>query len=433
MTPTALAVHIDAAAEDSFVDTAQPVAVARNRLRQRLVWGVVDQAVSSLTNLALLVLVARTVGVAELGAFGVAFAIYAVGLAAVRACVGEPYAMTQPATTSDAVRPAAAAAVAVGLATGVVVLATASLVDGVLRSALLPLGAFLPGLVLQDCWRYVLTAQGRAKAAVANDLVWSGVLVAGAGVLVTRHAATLGSLVSCWGIAATVAAVVGFVQLGFRPSLRQPFAWWRDYASVWPGLLLEHLALVGGAHLSLVLVGVVAELEAVGALRGATTALGPVNLLYLAAPMVLIPELARLRERNAEAVWRSARITAVSLGAIALSAGIVWVLVPAPVGEAVLGESWEPARGVILPEAVYYASVGVGLAAVVGLRALAETNRSLRVRLALSPALMGAAVVGAWVAGARGAALAMAAAGWFAVLLWWRELRVALIARGLHP
>src|SRR4029450_10622870 len=57
---------------------------------QKLSWRVADQAVSSLTHLAVAILVARSLGTSERGAFSVAFATYQVALNASRGLATDP-------------------------------------------------------------------------------------------------------------------------------------------------------------------------------------------------------------------------------------------------------------------------------------------------------------------------------------------------------
>ena len=45
-------------------------------LRNRLGWGIADQALSSVTNFAVVIYVARTLGAAQLGAFSLAYVTY---------------------------------------------------------------------------------------------------------------------------------------------------------------------------------------------------------------------------------------------------------------------------------------------------------------------------------------------------------------------
>ena len=57
---------------------------------RRLSWGVADQALSSLTNFAVAILVARSLGTEELGAFSIAFATYLIAVNASRGLATDP-------------------------------------------------------------------------------------------------------------------------------------------------------------------------------------------------------------------------------------------------------------------------------------------------------------------------------------------------------
>ena len=77
---------------------------------RRLGWGLADQSLSSLTNFALAVLVARSVSIAALGAFGLAFTTYTVTLNATRALCSEPLTVRYSATDEAEWREGASAA-----------------------------------------------------------------------------------------------------------------------------------------------------------------------------------------------------------------------------------------------------------------------------------------------------------------------------------
>ena len=61
----------------------------------------------------------------------------------------------------------------VGLVAGACVLVVAALLDGAPRPAFLALGLTMPGLLLQDSWRFSFFAIGRGKQAFLNDMVWA--------------------------------------------------------------------------------------------------------------------------------------------------------------------------------------------------------------------------------------------------------------------
>src|SRR3954451_24164252 len=87
-----------------------------NRLTVRPVltragWGLSDQAVSSLTNFMLGVLIVRTVGVEEFGAFTLAFTAYLLVMSICRAYPMQPLAIRYSAADDASFRIAASAAV----------------------------------------------------------------------------------------------------------------------------------------------------------------------------------------------------------------------------------------------------------------------------------------------------------------------------------
>ena len=82
-------------------------------------------------------------------------------------------------------------------------------------------------------------------------------------------------------------------------------------------------------------------------LRGASTILSPLAVLLSALPLVIIPESVR-SGTSARAVWRKlCRIGFVGSFAV-ITVGPALVLLPARVGELILGDSWDYVR-VVLP------------------------------------------------------------------------------------
>src|SRR5918993_4018208 len=149
------------------------------RVRQgvgRLSWGVADQALSSLTNFGIGICVARLLGPSELGAFSLAFVTYFVALNATRGLATDPllvrYSGVEPASWRRAVRDATGMVTVVGLILGACFVTAGMLLGGSLRLAFVSMGLVLPGLLLQDSWRYSFFAAGRGKLGFMNDVVW---------------------------------------------------------------------------------------------------------------------------------------------------------------------------------------------------------------------------------------------------------------------
>ena len=129
----------------------------------RASWGLADQALSSLTNFALSLLVAREVGIDQLGVFSLVFATYLLALGVSRSLNSDALAVRYSAAGEPAWREGAAAAagaaVGLGLAAGLACALAGLVADGLLGDALVVLGLGLPGLLLQDVWRFAFVAR----------------------------------------------------------------------------------------------------------------------------------------------------------------------------------------------------------------------------------------------------------------------------------
>src|SRR6201995_867866 len=133
--------------------TPVPWRMAR-RVGQRLSWGVADQAVSSLTNFAVSIYVARVLGATELGAFSLAYVTYGFMLNASRGLGTDPllvrFSGAEVPGWRNAVANCTGTAVSVGLASGLCALVTSILLHGPASRAFLALALPLPGLLLYD-------------------------------------------------------------------------------------------------------------------------------------------------------------------------------------------------------------------------------------------------------------------------------------------
>src|SRR5262245_34210604 len=122
----------------------------------RVGWGLADQALSSLTNFVLGIIVARSVDAAAFGAFSFAFTAYAVGLGLNRSIATQPLVIRYSATSRlrwvSGVSRANGITLWVGLASMVLAAAIGLLTSGSLREAFLTMAIVFPGLLLQDSW-----------------------------------------------------------------------------------------------------------------------------------------------------------------------------------------------------------------------------------------------------------------------------------------
>src|SRR5881275_2314807 len=112
--------------------TAVPWRLVRQAGR-RLSWGVADQAVSSLTNFAVSIYIARTLGAVQYGAFSLAYVTYGFALNASRGLATDPllvrFSGTDIPTWRRAVTKCTGTAAIVGLTTGAIILVAAALLS----------------------------------------------------------------------------------------------------------------------------------------------------------------------------------------------------------------------------------------------------------------------------------------------------------------
>lgn len=407
----------------------QQGAFATERLAaaRRTRWGAVDQALSSLTNFALGVLIARQVSTTQLGAFALAYAgyVFAVGLA--RGGILSPllvrFSDAPPAAQREATKCATGMSVVAGFGAALVSFAVAVAVGGSSAATLAVLGLCLPGLLLQDAWRFVFFTRGRPALAAANDTCWAVTQLLFVSAVFIMSSPSTATLVAAWGAAGTVAAIIGIAQARVFPRVSRTGVWIKSQRDLGWRFAAEFVATGASPQVVVLLLGAIAGLAAVGAFRGAQILMSPTNLVFAGAPLIAIPEGARLLSRSRRRL--RAYVRGVSGVVTLLTAGwcVAVLLIPTSAGHALLGLTWEPGRA-LLPALIVLNLAGAAITgAVVGLRVTGAARTSIRVRAVQSALMLMLGGIGAVAAGAEGAAWGMAIAASFCVVLWWRSFR----------
>lgn len=397
---------------------------------RRVGWGLSDQTFSSLTNFVLGALVARSVSPDQFGAFSLAFATYTLFMSVSRAIASEPLVIRKSAVPVEEWSRAAAlssgVSIVFGTVAGIGCMAVGSLLGGTLGLALLPLGITLPGLLLQDAWRSAFFARGKGAWSLLNDFLWAALMFPSIGILLATGRASVSWLVLAWGGAATAAAVIGIIQSRVAPRPFRVVQWWREQRDLIPPLLGEVGVMTGARQISLYGIGAIAGLGAVGGIRGALLLLGPLNILFMGIRIMAVPEAVRVLKTSPSKLNRGIRWLFGGLMAVTMAWAVVLFLLPRELGIAVLGETWEPARRLIIPLAIADAAHGGQFASVIGLRALAAVDRSFRTKTIVSVLQVVASLVGAFLAGAAGAAWGRAASQLAGSWIFFREFNVAI-------
>ena len=406
----------------------------RQRLRQpvsRLGWGLADQAVSSLTNAAMSIYVARELGAVQFGAFSLAYVTYAFALNASRGLATDPltvrFSAAEVPVWRRAVASSSGTAVTVGFAIGAGVLVAATLLTGTARLAFLALGVTLPGLMLQDSWRYAFFALGRGRGAFINDTVWALTMVPALVYLRMSGHANVFAFVLAWGAAANVAAAIGPLQTRIIPHPSAGWQWVSRHRDLGPRYLAENTANSGGAQLRTYGVGLMLGLAAVGYVSASSTLMGPFMVVLMGISLVTVPEAARILRRSPRHLRLFCLLIGVILGVAAVAWGVtLMVALPRGLGRWLLGPIWRGTYPLVLPVSIGVAAACVIVGASAGLRALGASRRSLRAQVVTSVLYVVFGLVGAYYGGPVGTVEGTTVAMWLGVLLWWWQLRAAM-------
>ena len=384
------------------------IAGARGRQGRRAFWTFSDQALSSLTNAALAIVVARSVGEHAFGAFALALLTFSFVIGFGRATIADPYLIRFSDADDDARheanKHATGAAIVLGLAVAAVcVLAALLIPEQESRGGLLALAISLPGLLCQDTWRYTFFASDRPAVATLNDAVWAVLQFAVLGVLLVRDVDSVFWITLVWGLSATAAAVLGAFQARAVPSPAGALSWFRLTRDLNVRMGIDFALNMGAVNLATYVVAGIVGLVATGSLRAAQTLLGPLFLFRGGLDTFAVPTMSRM----AGAGRRVTSVAAVTSGIAAVVAA-VWVAIlfflPTSVGKEILGASWVGAHSVMFGSGMVTIAVSFALGASLGLKALRRADLLLKVTLIQAPLILVLGCAGAWLWGAPGAA-----------------------------
>lgn len=403
---------------------------ARGRLVSRATWNLIDQIVSSASNFALSILIARSVDRYAFGAFAVSFTLFSFLVGIVRAIGRYPlvirFSGASPAELRHAIQAATGSVCCFGLLSGLLTALVGVVIGRQAGAALVAMGVVLPLVLLQDAWRGVLIGTGRPAAATLNDAIWTISQFVAVGWLLALGVKSASILVLTWGAAGGLAAAVGVLQTRAVPRLQDTRRWVVEHWDQAGFFLAEWVLVLGALHGSLLVIAVWASVEDVGAIRGGQVLLGPLLLLGRSAFEFLLPELGRRPQMSA---WNRLRLSYVASGSL-LFVGLIWggvlLALPDDVGRELMGETW-PTTKILLPASALWVCgtlLSTGPAAV--LRALGRAQVGFRLNALTTALLVVFGFVGFHLYGVRGALVGFALAHWLVAPLWWREVHAAV-------
>jgi O-antigen/teichoic acid export membrane protein len=385
-------------------------------------WIIADQAVSALGNAALAIVVARLVSPTQFGAFALAFSLYSFLIGLSQALGGQVMLIRHAADDAPSRRRAASGAtgaVVIFSTATAAILATASLeLAHPIRGAVLGVALFLPPLLIQDAWRSVFVSYGTPRSSFVNDLLWTVLQFGLVLLLATSGFRSASVYVVAWAAAAVPPAVLGSMQAGARPNLRQGLRFALRNRDLSLTLGAQWIALMGASQLAFVAVSAIGGVRVVGALRGAQVLLGPVNVISFAIASFAVPELVRARLSRRGLIAAAAAIGGL-ITVCDATWGLVLLFLPHGIGAALLGASWPAARQVLPSMIVFTCCVGLTVGCAAVFRALDRPGFILVSSAIAGPLILALSTAGVVLRGTRGAGDGFALAGILAVVPTW--------------
>lgn len=351
--------------------------------------GPLDQGLFAISNLILVVGVARGSSVAVFGYFSVWYTGFLLLQGLVRANVGMPALLDGRATLRVA---GGGVSVILLAATAILLSATIGLVlfDSV---AMLFVAATAVAIAADSC-RYLSYSASRPLSSILIDGTWLSVQLIGFVAIGAGLAKSL-ALWACGAVAGTFVWLIRnrdfreLVIIGPRSGVVLLCELGRGKRAALTGETLITSALRQTLNwLSLALFG----LAGAAALRGAFTLFGPVMTASLGLRLAVIPQLSA-------ATVEQRRTRAIALGvltsAVALLVGAVTSIIPPAWGETVLGASWAPTSAIIAPATITFMFWSLDNAGFIFHAAGGHVTRLARTKLFVATAQLSGVLVGA--------------------------------------
>jgi O-antigen/teichoic acid export membrane protein len=383
--------------------------------------GGADLALSSAQNFLLVILVARQASTSDLGSFTIVMALAVSAVKLIEACVSEPALLHAAdlavADKTLAVRSSLTCSILLGLGIGLGTVLVGALYAGDLGALLVMLGVFIPGLLVQDSCRLGALAFGRATLLLALDVAW---IAAWLVILVVfRPSSTLGQF-TAWSLTCSLSAAMGIAVFRYTPRhVRADVQYWRTELKTSAGALLnEYSVNTLCRQASTIGVSAVASLAAAGVVRAGAVLFGPINIFVGAMKMVVTPEVIRGGGSGAHRSRRLLRTTTAGGVAATLGLSVALWLIPPELGSHILGSTWSPAHSIIPIVGITAALGAANTRSAVALRADRRFATIARLRNVIGPIEILFVLVGAALAGYKGAATGAVIAAAIALLVY---------------
>jgi len=383
----------------------------------------IDQAIAGASNLAIILLASHVLGRSS-GYFVIIFTVYSLALGASRALIGDP-TLIHPEEARDRPGEPIGAAVVLGVGLGALILGAGAITtiwNHEMGSALMVLAVVIMPLLLQDLGRELGFATKRPGRAISLDSLWLLLVIAGAVGLKLTHTHALGWFVAVWGGTGAVAAVLTFSQnRGFPITLgigwirfTWPFSW---------RYLLSYSANSGASLVGTSALGAVAGKTALSGVGGNVSLVRVFGTFQIAAVAAGTSRIARTALRPREVLGLGAKFSALTTTVAALN-GLVLVVLPDRIGEAVLGGPvWEAAKPLLWANAAQILCLGIITGARAGMLGMRAAKYTVKIDVVTTVVVLAATVIGVVVHGVLGAFWAVGIGQAAMAIVWWSMFR----------
>lgn len=386
-------------------------------------WSLLDQGLSSVTNLALTALIARSSTPAEFGAFAAAMAVYLFALNVSRSLASDAllvrYSQRSISQWREGTSQSLGVALAVSCVMSILVALVAQFFTDALRDMLVVLAVGLPGLLLQDACRFAFFANGAPRQAAANDAIWGVAQICFFGAAAEISEWSGRELFLLWAMSAYIAAAMACRQARVRPGIRRLRIWIREQQDLIGRFLVEYLIDGGSAQAGFAAAGSLAGLVALGAMNGGRLLVGPLTVIFLGMNAFSVAEGVALQRHAKHRLLPMFRAMALAVCLLSAAWGLALSFLPDRWGGALLGQTWTAAHAVLFAWVLHCGLNGCTQLARSGLRSFGAASQTLRNRVLIAPVTVACMVGGAAWRGAEGASFGLALSGLFGVLVWW--------------
>lgn len=371
---------------------------------------ILSSGLFSLGNLILTVSVARSEEPSQFGHYSIALMLYALIASCLRASVLESVLICSDdkAVQSRGLFESIVASTAVSFGVLAIAFVSAS-------TYLYIVALFLPGLIAYDYLRMLAITSKATVSALACDTLWSLTTIA-SGVCSLFGLMSSESAIVLWCACPTLLGLYlkNRLQVSILDRARKRVASF--------GFAIEYLAGSGSAQLSTGLLGIWGGSVMVGAIRGAGTLYGPLNVVTASLRPVLVR---RAADRLGKDGLRQGAKTVCLLAPSYIFVIVLLEFLPEWMGQQVLGASWVDASTILLPMGLESLFALITSIAFAGQRKSGDVRLMITLRTGLGLCRILSVLLCAREWGLPGAVWSMCTVSGVGAATWWLSFWVA--------